>query len=412
MRAARAGLAALAVACAVGLPAEPAGATTEEFSTFDVAGQEADDESLLDHYLTRPPRAWRNEWERAPLAVRTAQGCLTSGQWFIDTDLKLRSALGRRAELGVDLRQSETDAATYDYLDFAFRFPTRYGTPGLVFRPLFDKSRQDVAVTWEVGGDTTEVHVRLAFTFEDLFNNLWAFRQSQVGQESTPYSRHPYEPALSVAVRRERWRAELGGRYLTPSVQRQMGPGGRVASVASLWGTHAHAALEVEALGFGWEARAVNHQAKSTEHAMDDFVGYHRNYRRRWSAETALDRTLGERLELEARWIYQERDQSLGAPRLAAFHGIDRMLALEARWAIRPTIVARLGALHDRISISRAGDLPFSYGDRTESRLFIGLAARFGRVVLSGVEGIELDREPYEVYGVHDKGFLHLQATF
>jgi hypothetical protein len=28
------------------------------------------------------------------------------------------------------------------------------------------------------------------------------------------------------------------------------------------------------------------------------------------------------------------------------------------------------------------------------------------------IEGIELDPEPYEVWWVHDKGFLHLQTTF
>ena len=34
------------------------------------------------------------------------------------------------------------------------------------------------------------------------------------------------------------------------------------------------------------------------------------------------------------------------------------------------------------------------------------------RVSVSGVEGIELDPEPYPVWFVHDKGFLQLQAPF
>ena len=37
---------------------------------------------------------------------------------------------------------------------------------------------------------------------------------------------------------------------------------------------------------------------------------------------------------------------------------------------------------------------------------------RFGRVSLQVVEGLELDREPYEVWAVHDKGFVQLQTTF
>src|SRR5262249_50312728 len=77
----------LALGGVVLAPARPAHAGTEEFSTFDVATMEEDDESLMDHVLLRPPREWRSEWERAPQAIRTSQGCLTSGQWFIDTDL-------------------------------------------------------------------------------------------------------------------------------------------------------------------------------------------------------------------------------------------------------------------------------------------------------------------------------------
>ena len=46
-----------------------ASAGTEEFSTFDVMAQEEDDESLLDHFMSRRPREWRDEWERAPQAI-------------------------------------------------------------------------------------------------------------------------------------------------------------------------------------------------------------------------------------------------------------------------------------------------------------------------------------------------------
>src|SRR5439155_25018591 len=147
------GVIALALALCLGPRVGRAG--TEEFSPFDVEQQEEDDESLLDHLLTRAPRAWRAEWERAPQAFRTQQGCLTSGQWLIHSDLKLETALGSRARLGVKLRQYEDDAANFNYLDLTFRFPTRFGTVGALFRPLYDKSRQDFGVTWEAGADTS-----------------------------------------------------------------------------------------------------------------------------------------------------------------------------------------------------------------------------------------------------------------
>ena len=53
--------------------AAPVRAGTEEFSTFSVEAQEEDDESLIDHMLTRTPHAWAGEWERAPQALRSAR---------------------------------------------------------------------------------------------------------------------------------------------------------------------------------------------------------------------------------------------------------------------------------------------------------------------------------------------------
>jgi hypothetical protein len=405
--------AAFAVAALCALATAPVRAATEEFSTFDVVRQEEDDESMLDHYLTRSPRAWRDEWERAPQAIRTSQGCLTSGQWFIDTDMKVRSSLGRRARFGLDLRQSESDAATYDYLDFTFQFPTRYGTPGVLFRPLYDKSRQDVAVTWETGADTSALQLRVVFTMEDLFNNLWSFRQTRVGNESEPYTRHPYEPGVYFVTRHSHWRAELGGRYLTPSVKRLATFGGEVLRVSTLWGTLGFASVEAEAFGFGLELSGRNQQARSTDASVTDFQGHGRDFRRRWSAESAVRRTILPGLAAEARWIYQYRDASLGPPAgLAYFRGIDRLVALETTYDFTRRFAVRVGGLHDRITIDRMGVLPPSYGTRTESRAYVGLVARFGRVIVSGIEGIELDPEPYELWFVHDKGFLHLQATF
>jgi hypothetical protein len=409
----RAAALAFLIAAALSIAPVPAGAATEEFSTFDVVRMEADDESLLDHFLTRAPHAWRDEWERAPQALRTSQGCLTSGQWFIDTYLKVNSSLGRVARLGIDLRQSESDASSYDYLDFTFQFPTRFGTPGLMFRPLYDKSRQDFAATWELGSDTAAIQLQLVFTMEDMFNNLWSFRQTRVGERSEPYTRHPYEPAMRFVLRQPTWRIEAAGRYLTPSVKRVVEPNGTIDRVSTLWGAQAFGLIELQALGCHWEARGTNQQAASNDLSMASFVGRNHHFRRRWSTEGAVARTFGRALTAEARGIYQERDQALGAPLgPATFTGVDRMFGVETRYAIQRSLTARVGALYDRISIDRDLTEPFSYGSRSESRAYVGLIARFGRVSLSAVEGIELDPEPYEVWWVHDKAFLHLQATF
>jgi 2-dehydro-3-deoxyphosphogluconate aldolase/(4S)-4-hydroxy-2-oxoglutarate aldolase len=404
-----------AVSAPGGLGPSSARAGTEEFSTFDVEALEEDDESLLDHVLLRPPRAWRTEWERAPQAIRTSQGCLTSGQWFIDTDLKLRSPLGKRAEFGLDLRQSESDVSSYEYLDFSFTFATRaWGSPGVMFRPLFDKSRQDLALFWQAGHDTSTTQFQAIFTFEDLFNNFWEFRQSRVGEESEPYERHPYEPALRFATRGDRVRLEIAGKYLTPSRKRIDPFAGDPGRITTLWGALATASVETRVLGLDWEVRGLNQQAASSDAPLDGSAGDARNVRRLWSAEVSSRRALGRRVSAEARWIYQERDQSYGGPIGPATLGaVDRLLQLDAVVALSRNWSARVGGMQDRITVGRTGTSRFfSYGTRDESRAYVALLARFGRVSVQAIEGLELNPEPYDVWMVHDKGFLHLQTTF
>ena len=414
-RHARSAAGAATALCAALLFASPARAGTEQFSTFHVASQEEDDESLLDHVLTRHPASWRDEWERAPMALRTAQGCLTSGQWFIQTEMKVGAPLGNRARLGVDLRQSETDMSSYQYIDFSFRFPTAIGTTGAMFRPLFDKSRQDFALMWETGSDTTSFDSQVVFTFEDMFNNLWAWRQTRVGGESEPYLRHPYEPAFRLRGRGDLWRAELYGQYLTPSRKLVQSLGGSFPDrEATLWGTLGGASVEAAMLGVTCELRGWNQQARSTDQPVTLSTGDNDNWRRQWALEAALRRQIVPRFGAEVRGTYQSRDETWAPPLgPGVFAGVDHLAQLDTRWEATQTLHVRSGLLYDRIHIENSGYMPNgTYGTRKESRAYIGLEARFGRVTLEGIEGIELDHEPYDVWFVHDKGFLHLQTTF
>jgi hypothetical protein len=395
--------------------AAPARASTEEFSSFDVERPEEDDESVLDHLLARPPVEWRDEWERAPQAFRTSQGCFTSGQWYTGNELKLVSPLGSRARFDLRLDEVESDLASYDNLDLWFRFPQRAGTLGVMFRPYYDKSRQDFALAWELGADTTREQLRLVYGLEDLFNNLWVWRQTRVGESSAPYDRHPWEPAFKAALRRSRWRLEAEGKWLTLA-RKRLSLGGDPGSerAQSLWGTWGSAALEARALGTTWMARAENRQARSTDQVLDLSAGDALKARRMWQIELAARRAAGRDVAIEGRWLYVDRMQGYRPPLAdARFHAIDRALQLEARWAARTGLTVRLGGLFDRASVSKSGETGyFTYGTRNESRAYFGLVARFGRVSLNGVEGIELDPERYDVWHHHDKGFLSLQTTF
>jgi hypothetical protein len=395
--------------------AHPARATMEEYTTFDVAAEEEDDESALDHLLTRMPREWRDEWERSPQVFRSAQGCLTSGQWLLENQLTLRSPLGTRARFDLGLLQVHTNEQDYEALSFGFRFPVPLGTAVGEFLPVYDKSRQDVTFAWEAGADTAALLVRLQFTVEDAFNNFWAFRQSRMGTAAASYTRHPYEPGLRVAGRGAWGRFDAGARWMTPSNRvRQPDADSPVARRQSLWGSVGWAALEARAAGAVWEARAEQLQALTTDAPVDRPALDRRRYRRRWSAELSVARAVAPRLDARALARYQSRDQRDGAglgP--GAFAALDRIAQLELSWRVHPRLTVRAGGLFDRISIARAGVMTSGiYPSRDESRAYLGLMARFGRLSLQAVEGIELDAEPYDVSGVHDKGFLQLQTTF
>jgi len=390
-------------------------AGTEEFSTFGVESQEEDDESLLDRFQMRSPREWRAEWERSPQAFRTSQGCLTSGQWFIANDLKLDSPAGDHARFGIGLQQSESDVASYQFIDFTFKVQTRYGQPGVMYRPLFDKSRQDFAFTWDIGADTTAFQLQAVFGLEDVFNNLWAWRQTRVGDSSEPYEKRPYEPALHIVHRGERWRTEAFVKYLTPSRKRLIGPVvDDPGSTYSLWGTLARAAFELQAFGVDWELRGFNQQARSSQRFQDRLRGDQDDFRRMWSVETSARRRMLAPLHVEARYVYQARHQHyIRGFTPGRFDAIDRMTAIDAAYDVTPRLRAHFGGIYNRITVVENGlTRQISYGTRNESRLYVGLTARFGRVVVHAVEGFEIDPEPYPVWGWHDKGFLSLQTHF
>jgi len=413
-RGAAAALAAVGLLAVAAALAPAARASVEEFSTFTIAPQEQDDESVLDHFLTRLPRAWRDEWARTSGGFRTSQGCLTSGQWFLDTDFKARAPLGERAWLGVDLFQSESDILDVQNLDLSFHFPQVVGSAFAMYRPNSNKAAQDFALGWETGADTSGFQLRATWTIEDIFNRFAGFRQTQVGDRVEPYERRPYEPALALAVRRPAWQAEVGAKWLTPSRKRVEDLGSNPLFFRELWGAAGHAWIERRWDAFALEARSEVRQARGAERPVA--VGFTEtvDYRRQWSVEGgARMRVPGPRSQLEARCLYQSRTEFAGPPVGAAYLQVDdRLLNLEWTRGFGASVQTRLGGLYERVGVGRANPVRSSFGTRSESRLYVGLELRLGRVRVAGIEGVELDDEPYDVRIVHDKGFLQLQTAF
>ncbi len=389
-------------------------AGTEEFSTFSVVNLESDDDSFLDHLLTRTPLAWQQEWARATQGIRSSQGCLNSGLWFEENDLKVRAPLGSRAWLGVALRESESDAVHYSFLDFTFHFPLGVGAATAMFRPSPEKAAQDFAVGWEVGADTSAFQLQAVFTLEDVFNNFWAFRQTQVGAASEPYEKRPYEPALRVATRHDHWRAELFGQWLTSSRK-------RIVDLATedpqlhreLWGVLGHAQVEADVGRVTLEARTDHRQARGHDLPIAAGVVEQLDFRRLASAEGAARTTFGGRTTVELRYLYQWRAEYIASPQSAGrLHDDDRMENLDVLHRVLPALTVRAGLLNDRIGVAEQNLDVFTWGTRTSTRLYFGPIARFGRVNVQGTECLALRRKPYPTWFRHNHGFLQLQTTF
>lgn len=389
-------------------------ASYEEFDTFDVARQEEDDENLLDHVLVASPEDWLDDWNTSPRAFRSLQGCFTSGQWYLDHELKLKVPMGDTTYMDLGIREVDDDEAAYGWTSFDLRFPIAgSGLWGLRFRPLFDKSRQDVGVLYDAGTATSPFQLKAEMGFEDLFNKFWALRQTRVGDDSEPYEKHPFEPALRMIWRGRGPRAEIGGKWLTSSRKRFDTRDPALRRRERLWGSKGDASL-TQALG-AWHG-AIRAQMLQTSRFEDweQRSGDYHKFARRWRVELALARQLAPNVRLTARGYYQERTE-LYRPPLGngAMSIIDRMPMLDLTFPIRHDWPARLGLMRNRITVvDDSRSAVFTWGTRVETRAFFSLGKQFGRVRVQGTECFELDREQYDVAFHHDKGFVHIQTSF
>lgn len=407
-------IATLLAALVVAFWAPPARASYEEFLTLDVAKQEEDDENLLDHILVQLPLEWRDEWEQARGGFRSSQGCFTSGRWYLANDLKVRVPMGDTTFLLIDMVDISDVESAYSWTQFDIRFPLpRLGLWGVRLRPTFDKSRHDMALLWDRGVPDAPFTVQAVMGLEDAFNKFWSSRQVRVGDESEPYERHPFEPSLRLGWRRPGTRVTAGGKWLTPSVKRHETDDPALRRRVHLWGTKADASV-AQRFGAWTPELGFEMVQASTFQYWDVVPGDHHVFRRRWRADGALSRTIGEHGRLTFRFVYQERAQVWRPPiRNNTLAVIDRMPMVESAFQAPFHTRARVGLMRNRVTVTGVDrDFTWTEGDRLETRAFVALQVRFGRVLIQGTECLELNREAYDVAFIHDKGFLHFQTTF
>lgn len=387
---------------------------------MNVGATEGDDEYLFDQELSRSPFNWHDEYDQASNAFRASQGCFTAGHWHIDNQLKFEVPLGDTSRFRLDYLDYADMESVYGWTRLEFRFPIPHmGRWGFRYTPNFEKSRQDMALMWEHGNALTPFQVQGVFTLEDIFNNFWSQRQVVVGGEAEPYVRHPYEPAVSLNWRGGGPRLSANAKWLTPSTKRFEAKDPTQRRTEKLWGAKGDGTVS-QSIGGTTIEGAFETVQKSSYADWDQQPGDHHEFARRWRIKGSLIQAIGDNAHVAVHYFYMDRTQVVRPPVTnTTLNVIDRCVMVDswfnAAWGLRVWV----GGLRDRVTVwSNVSNLIFlpppleSEGTRYEDRAIISLQKTFGRLRVQGIEGIELDHEPYQVTLHHDKGFLQLQTTF
>jgi hypothetical protein len=399
------------------LPAR-ARASYEEFSTLNVGVTEGDDEYMFDQELVRSPFYWHDEYNQTTNAFRSSMGCFTAGNWHIDNNLKLTVPLGDTVKFTLDYLDYADMESIYGWTRLEARFPVFHtGMWGFRYTPNFEKSRQDFALFWEHGNVFTPLQIQTAFTLEDGFNNFWAQRQVKVGGQPEPYIRHPYEPAASITWRGNGPKLSVNAKWLTPSTKQFETTDSTTRRIEKLWGAKGDGTVSQRIARTTIEGQFEMVTASSYGY-WEQVPGDHHQFARRWRIKGSLTQDFGEDAHVAVRYYYMDRTQVWRPPVAnTTLNVIDRCVMVESWFKAPWKLGARVGAMRDRVTAWHDGGiygLPGfdSQGTRYEDRAIISLHKMFGKVRLQGIEGIELDKEPYPVAFHHDKGFLFLQTTF
>jgi hypothetical protein len=395
------------------LPAR-ARASYEEFATVNVGRTEEDDEYMLDPELVRSPLDWHDEFARALNAFRSSQGCFTAGQWHITNELKFQVPLSDSARFSFEYLDSQDMEAFYSWTRLEARIPIpRAGRWGFRYTPSFDKSRQDMSLMWEHGNAVSPLQIQGVFTLEDIFNNFWSQRQVKVGGEAEPYIRHPFEPALGVTWRGRGPKLSARAKWLTPSTKFFDTRNPALRRTEKLWGAKGEGVLS-QRVGDTTIEGAFETVQTSSYGYWEQQPGDHHRFSRRWRAKGSLVQAIGDSAHVAVRYFYMDRMQAWRPPIAdAELNVIDRCVMIESWFKAAWGVGVRVGGMRDRVTVWQNGIIPLdTTGSRHETRAFITLQKMFGRVRVQGMEGVELDHEPYEVSFHHDKGFIQIQTTF
>jgi hypothetical protein len=118
------------------------------------------------------------------------------------------------------------------------------------------------------------------------------------------------------------------------------------------------------------------------------------------------------------RWGVQfrrNREQDVGTTAPYRLRVREIMGTAAARGRLLSWLDVEIGYAQLAVDVEQTGDpsaFRFTHGTRSEGRAYLAGDIGWRGLRVRLIESFEIDGESYDVVGVHDKGFVQIQATF
>ncbi|MBN1163553.1 MAG: hypothetical protein JXB45_03165 [Candidatus Krumholzibacteriota bacterium] len=423
------------------VPLSPAGAYQ---SPFCEEPERYDGEYHLDMLTLRPDREWRELWEGRDNAFRLGFGSLNVEQWVLRESLKFSTPLSRRFRFRYWMDQNHTlDEGDRPRNEIEVEYNLiRTWYLSLLVGPAFWKRENDIGLGLQ-RRTAIDRYIRLLVKAHDFANNFAYRHGDHIQEEENLFLSHPFELILEAreeaghglrfgaqASLTNRWEKEH--RFLDQS-QDNYTEAGRSRHLFIWLERRISSTLLVE-----FEAKTAAFQEKRGE--TGDF---NKKYRLREFLPCLWWYPRGDSRTVPASPRMNTKDHPTAAPQEEALPGFGKpSFSLRAGMRIRrerytersdqssdfrkeellPFILMRvpvldrhlleIGYLGDRYRSAREGSRSRT-DSRWENRLQLGGEIRFrGESRLRILETVDLDREDWGQFSVHDHFFLALFLVF
>jgi hypothetical protein len=399
--------------------ASSAGASIEEFESWDLGAEEADDEYGMDLFLSTFTPEWQRGWRASHSGVRFAMGCVTRERWETLTQARMQHELSRRASFRYEFVQEDRLGLNNLQHTFGFEVEAKDVWFGGYARPEAAKERHDFGLTvrrsWREG-----YYLGIALTHEDALNDFWTDRSFVEERVRVDFLDRAWEWRLSGGRIWSERRALRVAAVLLPQFQRRIEPrpsSGHPDTLRTLDGSHLilNASIDLRS-DVDLDLHVARKEAHLASFLQDGRTGSDL-HRLAWIWTARLDHPLYGRWR--ALWgvqLRRNREQDVAGG--AGSHRLrvrELMAALRFRRPLAPWLAIELGYAYEDVDVKQSGaetGLRFTHGTRSEQRAILVGEINLRGVRVRLIETLEIDGESYDVVGVHDKGFVQIQVVF